>query len=280
MGIVNTNADSFSDAVRLDTLERQVAHGLELAAEGADLVDVGAESGVTYTPAATAGEEAARVVPLVERLVAEGVSVSVDTWKPEVARAALDAGRGHAQRRQRAARSRAGRPRGARRARRSCSCTRARSPSMRPSPTTTTSRATSRPSCASGCALARAHGVGDEQIVLDPGPDFAKTPQQTVAVLRDARAPARPGAPAAAGGLAQVLPRRDHRPPAGRAPGGHAGRRGLGGRRGGRDPARPRRRRRARRAGRQGRPARARAEVPRLRCGRRGAEVDPGRPVA
>ena len=92
MGIVNAGDDSFADAVRLDTLERRVQRGLELAAEGADLVDVGAESGVTYTPAAAADEEAVRVVPLVERLVAEGVSVSVDTWKPEVARAVLDAG--------------------------------------------------------------------------------------------------------------------------------------------------------------------------------------------
>ena len=92
MGIVNAGDDSFSDAVRLDTLERQVERGLELVAEGADLVDVGAESGVTYTPVAAPDDEASRVVPLVERLASEGVSVSVDTWKPEVARAVLDAG--------------------------------------------------------------------------------------------------------------------------------------------------------------------------------------------
>ena len=154
MGIVNAGADSFSDAVRLDTLERQVARGLELVAEGADLVDVGAESGVTYTPAAPAEEEAARVVPLVERLAAEGVSVSVDTWKPEVARAALDAGAVDAQRRQRAARPRAGRARGAhgRGARRHAHARGAQA--ARRSPTTTTSRPTSRPSCASGSTLA------------------------------------------------------------------------------------------------------------------------------
>ena len=92
MGIVNAGEDSFSDAVRLDTLERQVQHGLALAADGADLVDVGGGVGGHLHAPATAAEEAARVVPLVERLVAEGVSVSVDTWKPEVARAALDAG--------------------------------------------------------------------------------------------------------------------------------------------------------------------------------------------
>ena len=49
MGIVNANPDSFSDSVRLDTVERQVEHALRLVADGADLIDVGGESGVTYT---------------------------------------------------------------------------------------------------------------------------------------------------------------------------------------------------------------------------------------
>ncbi|HEX7299360.1 MAG TPA: dihydropteroate synthase, partial [Solirubrobacteraceae bacterium] len=92
MGIVNANPDSFSDVERTDTLERQVGHALALVADGADLVDVGGESGVTYNDATPPDEEAARIVPLVQRLVAEGVSVSVDTWKPEVARASLEAG--------------------------------------------------------------------------------------------------------------------------------------------------------------------------------------------
>jgi dihydropteroate synthase len=86
MGIVNAGPDSFSDAVRLTTLEAQVAHARRLVAEGADIIDVGGESGVTYTPATAAEVEIARVVPLVERLAAEGVAVSVDTWKPTVAR--------------------------------------------------------------------------------------------------------------------------------------------------------------------------------------------------
>ena len=78
--------------MRLDTLDRQVEHALALVAAGADLIDVGGESGVTYTDVTPAEVEAERVVPLVERLVAEGVLVSVDTWKPEVARAVVDAG--------------------------------------------------------------------------------------------------------------------------------------------------------------------------------------------
>jgi dihydropteroate synthase len=92
MGIVNANPDSFSDAVRHTTLEAQVALALALVAQGADLIDVGGESGVTYTDVTAAEVERGRVVPLVERLVAEGVCVSVDTWKAEVAGAALDAG--------------------------------------------------------------------------------------------------------------------------------------------------------------------------------------------
>lgn len=184
MGIVNAGEDSFSDAVRLDTLERQVQHGLALVAEGADLVDVGAESGVTYTPPATAGEEAARVVPLVQRLVAEGVSVSVDTWKPEVARAALGAGAVMLN-----------------------DVSGLRDPALADLAAITGAALVIMHTRAEPkrvafpdyddvvadvetflrerIALARAHGVDDEQIVLDPGPDFAKTPQQTVAVLRD-----------------------------------------------------------------------------------------------
>jgi dihydropteroate synthase len=92
MGIVNANPDSFSDAVRASTLDDQVALARRLVADGADIIDVGGESGVTYTGVTAAEVERDRVVPLVERLVAEGIVVSVDTWKPEVATAALDAG--------------------------------------------------------------------------------------------------------------------------------------------------------------------------------------------
>jgi dihydropteroate synthase len=92
MGIVNTNPDSFSDAVRLDTLDRQTEHALGLVADGAAMVDVGGESGVTYTDVSGEDVEAQRVVPLVRRLVDDGVTVSVDTWKASVAQRALEAG--------------------------------------------------------------------------------------------------------------------------------------------------------------------------------------------
>jgi dihydropteroate synthase len=184
MGIVNAGDDSFSDAVRLDTLERRVERGLELAAEGADLVDVGAESGVTYTAAAAADEEAERVVPLVERLVAEGVSVSVDTWKPEVARAALDAGavmlNDVSGLRDPALAELAARTGAAL----VLMHTRAE-PKREAFPDYDDVAADVEAFLRERMALARARGVEDEQLVLDPGPDFAKTPEQTVAVLRD-----------------------------------------------------------------------------------------------
>jgi dihydropteroate synthase len=184
MGIVNAGEDSFSDAVRLGTLERQVQRGLALAAEGADLVDVGAESGVTYTPPASAVDEAARVVPLVERLVAEGVSVSVDTWKPAVARVALDAGAvmiNDVSGLRDPALAELAASTGA-----ALVLTHTRAePKREAFPDYDDVAADVEGFLRERMALARAHGVDDEQLVLDPGPDFAKTPEQTVAVLRD-----------------------------------------------------------------------------------------------
>jgi dihydropteroate synthase len=184
MGIVNAGADSFSDAVRLDTLERQAEHGLELVAEGADLVDVGAESGVTYTPTAAPEDEAARVVPLVERLAAEGVSVSVDTWKPEVARAALEAGavmlNDVSGLRDPALAELAGRTGAAL----VLMHTRAE-PKREAFPAYDDVAADVEAFLRERIDLALDHGVAREQLVLDPGPDFAKTPAQTVAVLRE-----------------------------------------------------------------------------------------------
>jgi dihydropteroate synthase len=184
MGIVNANPDSFSDAVRLRTLDAQVAHALRLVADGADIVDVGGESGVTYTPVTAPETEIARVVPLVERLAAEGVAVSVDTWKPAVARAVLDAGAamindtsgladvGLAE---------------------ACAATGAALVVMHTRAAPKQERfadyggdvvADVVAFLADRVAVARAAGVGEDQIVLDPGPDFAKTPEETVAVLR------------------------------------------------------------------------------------------------
>jgi dihydropteroate synthase len=92
MGIVNATPDSFSDVQGEKPLDTLVERALGLVEAGAAIVDVGGESGRTDRKAVSVHEEAARVVPLVERLAAEGVAVSVDTWRAPVARAALDAG--------------------------------------------------------------------------------------------------------------------------------------------------------------------------------------------
>ena len=92
-GILNVTPDSFSDGGRFDDLDRAVAHGCTLAAEGADLVDVGGESTRPGSRPPTLAEELARVVPVVEALAQRvPVPLSVDTSRPEVMRAAVAAG--------------------------------------------------------------------------------------------------------------------------------------------------------------------------------------------
>jgi dihydropteroate synthase len=93
MGIVNVTPDSFSDGGRFLDPDAGVAHGVELAEQGADALDVGGESTRPGAAPVAADEELRRVVPVVERLAATTrLSVSVDTTKAPVARAALDAG--------------------------------------------------------------------------------------------------------------------------------------------------------------------------------------------
>ncbi|WDS37236.1 dihydropteroate synthase [Pseudoxanthomonas sp.] len=95
MGIVNATPDSFSDGGQHDTLEAAVAHGLKLAAEGADILDIGGESTRPGAQAVSLEEELRRVVPLIERLSRETtLPISIDTFKPQVMRAAVAAGAG------------------------------------------------------------------------------------------------------------------------------------------------------------------------------------------
>ncbi|WP_326837962.1 dihydropteroate synthase [Amycolatopsis rhabdoformis] len=92
LGVLNVTPDSFSDGGRHRSVAAAVHHGLELAATGADLVDVGGEStrpGAARIPLA---EELARVLPVVRELAGAGVRVSIDTMRSAVAAAAVDAG--------------------------------------------------------------------------------------------------------------------------------------------------------------------------------------------
>jgi dihydropteroate synthase len=92
MGVLNVTPDSFSDGGRYLTLDDAVAHALQLRAEGADLIDVGGESTRPGAERVAAEVEAARVLPVIKAIAAEGVVVSVDTYRAAVAAAALEAG--------------------------------------------------------------------------------------------------------------------------------------------------------------------------------------------
>jgi dihydropteroate synthase len=185
MGIVNASPDSFSDGGRFGTLEAQVELARELLSAGAHILDIGGESASTGRPAVTVEQEIERVVPLIELAAGElGAIVSVDTYKPPVARAAIAAGATIVN-----------------------DVSGLRDPAL-------------AEVCAqTGAALVLMHtraapkqrlqdpdlygdvtgevlaflderieqavaaGVAPEQLILDPGPDFAKTPAQTIELL-------------------------------------------------------------------------------------------------
>jgi dihydropteroate synthase len=187
MGIVNATPDSFSDARRLSTTEERVEHARALVADGAGIIDIGGESGVTDTPAVGVAEEIARVVPVVERVAAElDVLVSVDTYKPPVAEAAIAAG-AHIVNDVSGLRDRTLAD--------VCARTGAALVVMhtRAAPKEVRfdgeldGRAVSEvvDFLRERMALAVSRGVPAESIVLDPGPDFTKTPAQTLEILRD-----------------------------------------------------------------------------------------------
>jgi dihydropteroate synthase len=185
MGIVNASPDSFSDEGRHPTLGGQVELAAELLAAGADLLDIGGESASTGRPPVGVEDEIRLVVPLIERVAGElGAIVSVDTYKPPVARAAIAAGavivndvsglRDPA-------------------LAEVCAQTGAAlvvmhtlaAPRERMQDPDLYAEITSDVLAflAERIAVARAAGVAPEQLIVDPGPDFAKTPAQTVRLL-------------------------------------------------------------------------------------------------
>ncbi|MBB4920397.1 dihydropteroate synthase [Streptosporangium saharense] len=92
MGVVNVTPDSFSDGGQWFDAATAVRHGLELVEQGADIVDVGGESTRPGAARVSLDEELARVEPVIRALSGEGVTVSVDTMRAEVAQAAVEAG--------------------------------------------------------------------------------------------------------------------------------------------------------------------------------------------
>ncbi len=93
MGILNVTPDSFSDGGMYNTIEKAVKHAKQMVKEGADIIDVGGESTRPGSEIVTVEEELQRVVPVVKRLVEElDIPISIDTMKPEVAKACCEVG--------------------------------------------------------------------------------------------------------------------------------------------------------------------------------------------
>ena len=187
MGVVNASPDSFSDGGRRPTLDSRVALARELLGAGADILDIGGESASTGRPPVAAQEEIKRVVPLIERVAGElGAIVSVDTYKPSVAGAAIAAGASIVN-----------------------DVSGLRAPDLAELCAQTGAalvvmhtRAAPRERLQDPdlygditdevlgflrerIALALAAGVSPEQLIVDPGPDFAKTPAQTIRLLAE-----------------------------------------------------------------------------------------------
>lgn len=92
MGIINVTPDSFSDGAQYLHADAAIRHGLDMVAEGADLLDIGAESTRPGADTVSSGDELKRLLPVMEGLRDCGVPLSIDTFKPEVMRRVLDAG--------------------------------------------------------------------------------------------------------------------------------------------------------------------------------------------
>jgi dihydropteroate synthase len=187
MGIVNATPDSFSDGDADATVEARVELAVSLADAGASIIDVGGQSGITGVPEVAVAEEVDRVVPVVAGIHAArpDLTISVDTYRPEVVDAVLDAGAAivndvsgllYPEVASRCAAAGAGLV---------VMHTRARpkhkvlDPGLYEDVTADVVDVLS-----DRLDLARSRGVADDATIVDPGPDFAKTPHQTVEVLR------------------------------------------------------------------------------------------------
>jgi dihydropteroate synthase len=187
MGIVNATPDSFSDGGLHPTTEDRVGLALELAEQGAAIIDVGGQSGITGVSEVAVEEEIARVVPVVEGILAAapGLVVSVDTYRPAVVEAVLATGAAlindvsgllHPEVAELCGSAGAGLV---------IMHTRAQPKHKVLDPELYDDVVADVVAfLRQRIDVAVARGMGRERIVVDPGPDFAKTPAQTVEVLR------------------------------------------------------------------------------------------------
>lgn len=186
MGVLNATPDSFSDAGAHRSFEQRLALARSMCEAGAAIIDIGGESAVTNRPAVSAQDEAERVVALIEQVSSElDVLVSVDTYKPAVAQRAIRAGA-----------SIVNDTSGLRDPELADVCaltgaalvlmhTRAEPKQKLLDPGLDGTVLADVTEFLSGrVELALDHGMRFEQLLLDPGPDFSKTPAQTVEALR------------------------------------------------------------------------------------------------
>jgi dihydropteroate synthase len=187
MGIVNATPDSFSDGGGERSLEERIDRARELIGAGAEIIDIGGESGVTNRPPVDAEEEARRVEPVIEHVAHElGAIVSVDTYKPSVATAAIGAGAAIVND-----------VSGLRDPELADVCAETGAALVLMHTRAAPKQKLLDPSLDGHVAedverflherieLAVERGMDIEQLMLDPGPDFGKTPSQTVESLRE-----------------------------------------------------------------------------------------------
>lgn len=183
MGVLNVTPDSFSDGGQFLDFRSALARGKEMSSQGADWIDVGGESTRPGAEPVSVEEEIRRVVPVVEGLAREGIKVSIDTQKPEVARLALEAGA-------QMVNDVGGLRLGAMRqvvAEHSCEVCIMHMPG---DPTTMQSKTSYQnvvlevsEYLTEQANLAEADGIAREKIILDPGIGFGKTVAQNLEIL-------------------------------------------------------------------------------------------------
>lgn len=187
MGIVNASPDSFSDGGVHATLAAQTDLAMRLLDEGADMVDVGGQSGITNVPEVAAATEIDRVVPLIASISARrpDAVISVDTYRPEVVAAALDAGASIVNDVSGLLDPEVAKQCAARDAALVLMHTRARPKERLQDPDRYDDVVADVVQfLAERLGVAKDQGLTDEALIVDPGIDFAKTPKQSIDVMR------------------------------------------------------------------------------------------------
>jgi len=188
MGILNVTPDSFSDGGKFSSVESAYAHASQMIAAGVDIIDIGGESTRPGAEPVSTDEEKRRVLPIIEKLAGKNIIISIDTTKAEVAKAALAAGasmvndisglRFDPKMAEVAAAAKAdlcvmhiqGNPR-----------------DMQDSPHYDDLMGEIINYLSEGLAIAKKAGILQEQIIVDPGIGFGKTPQQNLEIIKRLR---------------------------------------------------------------------------------------------